>query len=92
MVARFMPEAGVRELKSRATRILREVRDRRARYVITYRGKPVALLAPLDTTAQASPDARAGEVWEELLRLGDEIARGWRSPQTTVELLSTMRR
>lgn len=87
-----MPEAGVRELKSRATRILREVRDKRARYVITYRGKPVALLAPLDAAAQASPDARAEEVWEELLRLGDEIGRGWRSPQTTVELLSTMRR
>lgn len=87
-----MPEAGVRELKSRATRILREVRDKRARYVITYRGKPVALLAPLDAAAQASPDARAEEVWEELLRLGDEIAGGWRSPQTTVELLSTMRR
>lgn len=87
-----MPEAGVRELKSRATRILREVRDRRARYVITFRGKPVALLAPLDTAEHASPAARGEQVWDELVRLGDEIGRGWRSSLTTVKLLSTMRR
>ena len=33
-----MPEVGVRELKIRASEILRNVRERRARYVITYRG------------------------------------------------------
>ena len=43
-----MTEAGVRDLKVRASEILRDVRERRARYVITYRGRPVAMLVPLE--------------------------------------------
>ncbi|HID62770.1 MAG TPA: type II toxin-antitoxin system Phd/YefM family antitoxin [Anaerolineae bacterium] len=90
-----MPDIGVRELKARASEIIREVRERRARYVITYRGRPVGLLLPLDEVRAAtlSPtDESATTVWEELTRLGEEIGRGWRSPLTSVELLSEMRR
>lgn len=87
-----MPEAGVRELKSRATRIVREVRNRRRRYVITYRGKPVALLAPLETATLAAQAPPSEDVWEELVHLGEEIAKGWQSRLTTTELLSRMRR
>lgn len=43
-----MAEIGVRELKIRATEVVREVRTRAARYFITYRGKPVAQLIPLE--------------------------------------------
>ena len=90
-----MPNVGVRELKIRASEIIRNVRERRARYVITYRGQPVGVLLPLD---EASPaDALAGSeggaaVWEELSRLGEEIGQGWQSPLTSAELLSEMRR
>jgi hypothetical protein len=31
-------------------------------------------------------------IWAKLTRLGKEISRGWRSPQTSTELLSQMRR
>lgn len=90
-----MPDVGVRELKTRASEIIREVRERRARYVITYRGRPVGVLLPLDEAAQV--EAVAGTkpgtiVWEELERLGEEIGRGWQSPKTSTELLSEMRR
>jgi prevent-host-death family protein len=90
-----MPDVGVRELKARASEIIRDVREQRARYVITYRGRPVGLLMPLE---EARPEDRspAGEpataVWEELTRLGAEIGRGWHSPLTSTELLSEMRR
>lgn len=40
-----MPEIGVRELKTRASEIIRTVRDHRARYVVTRRGRPVGVLA-----------------------------------------------
>ncbi len=40
-----MAEIGVRELKIRATEVVREVRTRAVRYI---RGKPVAQLAPLE--------------------------------------------
>jgi prevent-host-death family protein len=89
-----MPDIGVRELKTRASEIVREVREHRARYVITYRGRPVGVLAPLDTAAVDEPPraGEAAEVWAELTRLGEEIGRGWQSPLTSTELLSQMRR
>lgn len=90
-----MPEVGVRELKTRASEIIRAVRDRRARYLITYRGRPVGVLLPLGEVGQEGAVAGAGQeagAWEELTRLGEEIGRGWRSPLTSTELLSDMRR
>jgi len=89
-----MPEIGIRELKARASEIIRAVRDQRARYYITYRGRPVGVLMPLGETApaEAAADERGTAVWEELMQLGEEIGRGWQAPQTSAELLSDMRR
>jgi prevent-host-death family protein len=85
-----MAVVGVRELKTRASEILRDVRDHRARYTVTYRGRPVGVLLPL---AEVTPDDRnRDDGWDELIRLGEQIGRGWRSSQTSVELLSEMRR
>ncbi len=39
-------QVGVRELKTKATQIIREVRERQAEYVITYQGRPVGVLRP----------------------------------------------
>ncbi len=90
-----MPDIGVRELKTRASEIIREVREERARYVITHRGHPVGLLIPVDDAVSPESDAcgATGEdAWGELVRLGEEIGKGWCSPQTSIELLSDMRR
>jgi prevent-host-death family protein len=90
-----MPDVGVRELKTRASEIIRNVRDQRARYVITYRGRPVGLLIPLQKRGEMSlvtEDELATSAWDELTRLGEEIGRDWRSPLTGAELLSEMRR
>jgi len=90
-----MPDIGVRELKAHASEIVRELRERRARYVVTYRGRPVGLLMPLEETRQENLAAIGGPAtaaWEELTRLGEEIGRGWCSPLTSAELLSQMRR
>lgn len=90
-----MQDIGVRELKTRASEIMRNVRKRRARYVITYRGRPVGMLTPLEQAPIVGSDSvaeSADEVWAELTRLGEQISQGWRSPQTSADLLSTMRR
>ena len=90
-----MPDVGVRELKARASEIVRNVRERRARYTITYRGKPVGVLIPLEQPAPEPPTGEEGSAawaWDELVRLGEEIGRGWQSPSTGAELLSEMRR
>jgi len=85
-----MPEIGVRELKTRTSEIVREVRDRHARYVITHRGRPVGVLLPIAEAGPESPDAEA--VWDRLVRLGNEIAEGWPPGLDSGEVLSAMRR
>lgn len=75
---------GVRELKNRATEIVRQMREHRAEYVITYYGRPVAVLLPVDEdwleeearcTAEAT---RPGEeIAAELESLEKEIGRSW---------------
>ena len=82
-------EIGIRELKKRVSEVVRAVKEQRARYVITQRGKPAALIIPLD----AEPPADKGdEVWERLVQLGEEIGKGWQSEKSAEEILSEMRR
>lgn len=90
-----MPDIGVRELKTRASEIIRDLREQRTRYVVTYRGRPVGLLVPLDeagSVALPSVGEPTTTTWDELAQLGEEIGRDWRSPLSSTELLSEMRR
>ncbi len=89
-----MREIGVRELKVHASEIVRNVRKRRTRYLITYRGRPVGMLTPLEGAEPVPPASatNAGTVWDELTRLGQEIARGWPSGKTSADYLTEMRR
>lgn len=82
-------EIGIRELKSRASEVVRAVKEERTRYIITQRGKPAALIIPLDA---APPEKSADEVWERLLKIGEELGKGWQSEKSAVEILSEMRR
>ena len=82
-------EIGIRELKKRVSEVVRAVKEERARYVITQRGIPAALIIPLDAEP---PVDKGDEVWERLVQLGEEIGKGWQSEKTAVEILSEMRR
>jgi prevent-host-death family protein len=82
-------EIGIRELKKRVSEVVRAVKEDRARYVITQRGKPAALLIPLDAEP---PVDKGDDVWEKLVQLGEEIGKGWQSEKSAVEILSEMRR
>lgn len=86
-----MTEVGVRELKTRASEIVRKVR-RGARYVVTYRGRPVAVLTPVEGGRPGPGTGAAESAWSELERVGVEIGKGWRSRLSSAELLSSMRR
>jgi len=90
-----MPQIGIRELKIHASEIMRQVRDERTRYIITYRGQPVGVLLPLqeaDVEQQLLNESPGADPWEELTTLGQEIGAGWQSPQTGAEILAEMRR
>ena len=90
-------QVGVRELKTHAANIVREVRESRAAYIITHRGQPVGMILPLDPTGQMPEsaqelDAQANDAWIEFERVGRRIA-GKFSPSTSgVQMLSESRR
>lgn len=84
-----MEKIGIRELKARASELVRTVKESRAQYIITQRGEPVAILMPVDA---APPPPDPGEVWARLEALGREIAQNWQSEKSAVEILSEMRR
>lgn len=84
---------GIRELKNRASEIVREVRESQATYVVTVRGEPVAELRPLP--AQGIRERRQDEVEQvmaEIDELARRIGRAWRSRKTAVELVEEQRR
>lgn len=86
-------EVGIRELKAHASEIVREVREAQVRYVVTHRGRPVGLLVPFPEGGRDRFEGgHDASVWQELERLGQEIARGWKSEKDSTELLSQMRR
>ncbi|HLO18723.1 MAG TPA: type II toxin-antitoxin system Phd/YefM family antitoxin [Anaerolineales bacterium] len=82
-------EIGIRELKSRASEVVRAVKEERARYVITQRGKPAAIIIPVDAVPVKKSD---DEVWERLMKIREELGKGWQSEKSAVEILSEMRR
>jgi prevent-host-death family protein len=87
-----MAEIGVRELKTRASEIVKSVREQGARYLVTYRGKAVGILMPLDKAEAGETYPQEAIAWKQLVELGEKIGRDWQSPMTSAELLSEMRR
>ncbi len=84
-----MEKIGIRELKARASALVRAVKEQRARYIITQRGEPVAVLLPVDAVPPArDPD----EVWARLEAIREALGQGWQSEKSAVEILSEMRR
>jgi hypothetical protein len=42
--------------------------------------------------AAASSKRSSNEVWERLMKIGEELGEGWQSKKSAVEILSEMRR
>lgn len=86
-----MRTVGVRELKTHTSRIIRNVRENRVSYTITYRGKPVGILLPFEADIAVAPD-RDQDSWSELEKLREEFARRPRPEKSLTEALTEMRR
>ncbi len=84
---------GVRELKNQASRVIREVVEEKAEYVVTLRGEPLALLRPL--TREETASLQRGEQQEalkEMRALAGRVGAAWTSDKTAVELVGEQRR
>ena len=82
-------EIGIRELKSRASEVVRAVKEERARYVITQRGKPVAVIIPMDAML---PEKKEDDGWEKLMSIRARLAKDKAKKKSSLEILSEMRR
>jgi len=54
-----MPYVGIKELKNQTTEILRGVREEGLEYVVTFHGRPVAVLLPIDQDFLEEEQSRA---------------------------------
>ena len=82
-------EIGIRELKSRASEVVRAVKEQRARYVVTQRGVPVAAIIPMDAML---PEKKDEESWDRLMEIRKKLGKGRKNKKSSVEILSEMRR
>ena len=85
-----MRAIGVGELKTHASEIMRKVREERVSFTITYRGKPVGVLLPLEEPGDESPEANP-DPWTELERLRERMALMPPPEKSLMDALSEMR-
>lgn len=81
---------GVRELKAHAARIVRSVRETRASYVVTHRGRPVGVLLPIDAERAEAPSGDTA--WTAFIEAGRSLQQKIRPGTSVVKLLSDSRR
>lgn len=84
---------GVRELKNKASSIVRSVREEMTEYIITVQGEPVAVLRPFtEEDEQQLHQAKIEETLAEMKSLAQQVAAAWKSPKSGLELVAEQRR
>jgi prevent-host-death family protein len=92
-----MPVIGVRELREHTADVLRQVREQKTEYVITYQGKPVAFLSPVDEQAVENALVQASRAplddgWGAYMRLVEELRSAWPADLSPQAVLDDLRR
>ena len=88
---------GVRELREKTTEVLRRVRDEKAEYIITHRGRPAALLLPINADPVEEAMVQAGKAgvangWQTYANLAKELRASWPEEQSSQDVLNQIRR
>ena len=88
---------GVREMRQQASEVIRRVREEKAEYVITYQGRPVAILLPLNTEQAEQEMVQAGkrailDNWARYELLAEELRQTWPADLSTQDLIDATRR
>ena len=85
-----MGEIGVREFKQRASEILRRVREKKETFAVTYRGRVVARVVPVEGPEAGNAEALA--TWTEMDALAREIGAIWPRGVSALEAVREQRR
>lgn len=86
---------GVRELKTHAAGIVRQVREARASYLLTHRGRAIGVILPLDPDDEALSRVQALDgpaAWQAFVQAGQRLKSRFAPERKGVRLLSEMRR
>lgn len=86
-----MPCIGVRDFKTRASEVIRDVHDNHVRYTVTNRREPLAILIPYSAAEEAEVHIEE-DPWQEFLRLREMIGKDRKEPFSAVELMQELRR
>jgi prevent-host-death family protein len=84
-----MVTVGVRELKQQASELIRLVRETGGQVEVTYHGKVVALLVPVNPVLDSEGEHRA---WDKLDTLAAEIGAKWPKGVSAAQAVSEARR
>jgi prevent-host-death family protein len=87
----IMPRIGLRDLKTRASEVVRDVQCNQERYTITNRGVPVAVIVPYAQREETRPLAPV-EMTARLDGLAGEISAQWSDARPVAELIDELRR
>jgi len=85
-----MRSIGIRELKARASRVIREVRIRGTEIDVTHHGRVVARLVPV--TPGRPANRRSAAAWSTIDRVAREIGRRWAKDRSAVAAVREGRR
>ncbi len=80
-------DVGIRELKQRASELIRMVREEGREIQITYHGKVVARISPVKPPLAEENEAS----WQTLEQLAVEIGRSWPESVSAVEAIEEYR-
>ena len=84
---------GVRELRERASEVIRRVREERAEYVVTYQGRPVAVILPQAEAEMVAASKKAiADGWKRYLQTVEEIRQVRPSGVSTQDVIDAVRR
>lgn len=84
-----MQTVGVRELRQRASEILRRLEESGEEVQVTRHGRTIARLVPVPSEAMR---ARAREVWADMDRLAAELDEIWPHDVSAVDAVREQRR
>lgn len=86
-----MKDIGIRDLKTHASDLVRQVAEKHATYTITRHGRAVGVLAPPDFIAPSAADSPT-KAWERLMRLADQLKQTSKGQRSAVRELDQSRR
>jgi prevent-host-death family protein len=84
---------GIKELQRQLTRLVKQVRDQHAEFIITVDGKPCAILKPISNQDIQNSRSQSMLAFLQATKpLSVQVAEKWASPLTAAEAVAEQRR